>query len=71
MTMTRIPRRHLPDGFVKCGVPHDCPYMSSNGYCDDPRTAKGNSDAACHRMGNKELLEYLPSPISPAERGTP
>lgn len=67
MTMTRIPRHHLPDGFVKCCVPRACPYMTSNGYCDDPRTAKANSDATCHKMSNKELLEYLPSPVPSAE----
>lgn len=63
MTMTRIPRHHLPDTMVKCGVPKSCPYMNSVGYCDDPRINKGNSDAACHRMGNRELLEYLPSAV--------
>lgn len=56
----RVQLSDLPTGFVKCAVPRSCPYMSSNGYCDDPRTAKPNSDSACHRMSNKELLEYLP-----------
>jgi hypothetical protein len=39
--------------------------MSSNGYCDDPRINKGNDDAACHRMSNKQLLEYLPAVTLP------
>lgn len=70
MTMTRISRHHLPDTFVKCAVPRDCPYMTSNGYCHDPRTAKGNSDAACHRMSNKELMDYLPSSVSSTQSGS-
>lgn len=69
--MTRISRHQLPDEMVKCGVPKPCPYMTSNGYCDEgPRHIKGNSDAACHGMSNKELLEYLPSSVSSTPRAT-
>lgn len=35
-----------------------CPY-ARRGRCDTPRTNKGNSDAACHRMPNKTLLGLL------------
>lgn len=61
----RVQKRSLPNEFVKCAVPRECPYMSSNGYCDDPRINKGNDDAACHRMSNKQLLEYLPAVTLP------
>lgn len=71
MSKPRISRHQLPDEFVKCAVPKDCPYMTSNGYCDEgPRHVKGNSDAACHRMSNKDLLGYLPSSISSTHRGS-
>lgn len=60
----KVSKMKLPDTLTRCAVPRACPYMDSIGNCDAPRTAKGNSDAACHRMGNAELLEYLPPPRS-------
>lgn len=30
----------------------ECIYRDGFSLCDDPRTNKGNSDAACHKMAN-------------------
>ena len=37
----------------------ECIYRDGFSLCDDPRTNKGNSDAACHKMANKTLLQYV------------
>jgi len=36
-----------------------CVYRDSRQICEDPRIHKGNSDAACHRMNNQDLLPHL------------
>lgn len=54
--MQRIARRYLP--MSACTCPFECVYRE-DGICDDPSINKGNSDAGCHRMNNRNLLEAL------------
>jgi hypothetical protein len=54
----RIQRSDIPDQPTPCAWPNACVYRK-DGVCDEPRTNKGNSDAACNRMTNKQLLIYL------------
>lgn len=35
-----------------------CVYNEDN-HCDDPAINKGNSDAECHKLTNKQVLEVL------------
>jgi hypothetical protein len=57
MSELRTPLRRIPN------YPSLCPFKrcvyNDGGYCDDPRTNKGNSDAECHRMSNRKIIEYL------------
>lgn len=63
--MSRVSASNLPNSTSTCAVANPdgsekwCPYRDGNSYCDEPRTNKGNSDAACHRMNNKDLLRFL------------
>lgn len=59
MAEQRVPISAIPDDVSECGVLRHCGYRDGHGYCDMPRTNKGNSDAACHRMGNGMLLKLL------------
>lgn len=60
--MSRIQRSDLPSRNTICGMMKPCVYREETNWCDDPRTNKGNSDAACHRLSNKELLRWLEEP---------
>ncbi len=57
-TMIRMQRGELPDSSMRCALPGACVYRA-NGVCDEPQTNKGNSDAACHRMGNRAIYALL------------
>jgi hypothetical protein len=56
--MSRVSKRAIPTTPRMCSVPKPCVYRV-NGWCDEPRICKGNGDAACHRMNNKDLLPQL------------
>lgn len=49
----------IPAAPTPCRKPGHCVYRDENEICDEPRINKGNSDAACHGMSNKDLLELL------------
>ena len=53
----RVSKYDLPKGFTPCPY-YTCVY-SDGGYCDNPRNNKGNSDAVCHKINNKDLLKLL------------
>jgi len=60
--VNRVTRRSIPGKPSICDM--DCVYAESETYapkgcCDDPRTNKGNSDAKCYRMNNRDIVEYL------------
>ena len=55
--MNRMQRIDLPAHSVHCNF-KKCVYKVS-GVCGDPRTSKGNSDAACFKKGNKEIYSFL------------
>ncbi len=60
--MSRVSIYSIPDYPMVCSVAKPCPYRDTAppaGWCDEPRINKGNSDAACHRMNNKDLLKLL------------
>jgi len=54
----RVSIREIPSCPMFCWVSRLCVYRSTK-ICDDPRLNKGNGDAACHRMNNKDLLPLL------------
>lgn len=63
---SRVSIDDIPDYPKVCRVPKMCVYrglkaraLVAAGWCEEPRTNKGNSDAACHRMNNKDLLKLL------------
>lgn len=56
---SRVSRNDLPNIRTICSVSKWCCYRSESGDCDEPRINKGNSDAACHRTTNKDLLKRL------------
>ena len=49
----------IPNSPTRCLLKRECVYRDHEGVCDEPRINKGNSDAACHTMSNKALLELL------------
>lgn len=54
----RIPKSQLPNKPIYCDIT-TCVYCNDN-ICDDVSCNKGNSDAACYKMGNRKLMEmYL------------
>lgn len=55
----RISARMLPGVPCDCEHKNGCVYRDGHSICDDPRTNKGNSDAACHLTSNKNLLALL------------
>lgn len=64
--VSRVSIRDVPDYPMVCRVQKMCPYRGLMAtctaqavWCEEPRTSKGNSDAACHRMNNKDLLKLL------------
>lgn len=57
-TMSRMQRSELPSTSVRCELGKGCVYRVG-GLCDEPAINKGNSDAACHKMGNRALYEVL------------
>lgn len=61
--MSRTSLYAVPIKPMRCSFPKACPYHHRPGdVCDSPRTNKGNSDASCHRMNNRDLIGYLKSP---------
>lgn len=54
---TRISALCLPISPSRCPRV-ECVY-NSFGVCDEPRICKGNGDAACHQMSNRDLLKLL------------
>lgn len=58
--MGRVSLLDLPSYPSPCGLEKPCAYRQ-DGYCDDPRINKGNGDAACHRMLNRDVLAMLRS----------
>ncbi len=57
----RITLSSLPSSQTPCPKDH-CIYNEA-GCCDSPQINKGNSDAACFRMGNKSVLAFMMLPI--------
>jgi hypothetical protein len=57
MSELRTPKRRIPNWPSRCPF-KECVYNQGD-YCDDPRTNKGNSDAVCHKMTNKKIIEHL------------
>jgi hypothetical protein len=59
--LSRVSLYAVPARPQYCTVEKDCVYRIGGvgGGCQDPRTNKGNSDAACHRMNNKDLIVKL------------
>lgn len=56
--MSRVSRRSLPMTPRRCELANACVYRK-DGICDEPQINKGNGDAACHRMNNKDVLAAL------------
>lgn len=63
---SRVSKLDIPNYPMACSVQRMCPYrgleattLARSTWCEEPRTNKGNSDAACHRMNNKDLLKHL------------
>ncbi len=56
-TGSRVQSHMLPNSWTQCQT-RRCVY-NTGGLCDMPRINKGNSDAACHRMGNAALFAWL------------
>ena len=56
--MNRVQRSKIPALPMVCKIKKPCVYRV-NLICDEPRINKGNSDATCHKMGNKNLIEHL------------
>jgi hypothetical protein len=59
---TRLQRSDIPDAPTPCAWPNACVYRDESGICDEPRTNKGNSDAECHKMPNRQIIGYLVKP---------
>lgn len=55
----RIHKRSIPDTPCNCAVNKPCVYKTVLGHCYEPRTNKGNSDAACFGLGNAKLISML------------
>jgi hypothetical protein len=53
----RVLKSHIPNTPCRCTLT-ECVYNDA-GECDAPRTNKCNSDAACHKAMNKNLLLIL------------
>ncbi len=51
--------RDVPNVPCRCTVPKPCVYRYDGIMCDEPRINKGNSDAACHKMNNRDLILRL------------
>lgn len=61
--MGGVYKHFLPRGPTICRLAKECVYRADR-ICDDPRTNKGNGDAACHRMRGRTILGYLGEPNS-------
>lgn len=55
--MSRVSIYRIPRHEMWCPK-EECVYNKS-GLCDEPRINKGNGDAECHKMNNKDLLVML------------
>lgn len=66
----RVSIYSIPTEPMICTVNKNCPYRAGlvdRIICIDPRIAKGNSDATCHKMANKDLLSFLNKPDTKQE----
>jgi hypothetical protein len=52
----RVSKYQLPRQAI---CPFESCVYSANGFCDDVRINKQNSDSDCHRITNAELLKLL------------
>lgn len=50
---------YLPLTPTCCHYDKPCVYRDQHLLCDQPRINKGNSDAACFRLRNKDVLGFL------------
>lgn len=57
--MTRVSINSLPRKPAKCAINKACVYKDAAGICDAAWVNKGNSDAACFRMNNRDVLASL------------
>lgn len=57
MAKLRYQLSDIPNTEMPC--PMDYCVYNKHGKCDEPRTNKGNSDAACHLFSNRALLRFL------------
>lgn len=55
--MIRVSSGFLPRQPARC--PQAACIYNAEGVCDDPRTNRGNSDAACHKKSVAKLLDSL------------
>lgn len=55
----RVSKRQLPSTATLCLIRRTCVYRDCSGLCDDPQINKGNSDAGCFHMNNKDVLTLL------------
>lgn len=59
----KVSKTDIPLRSVQCPM-NSCPYQRHlAGTCDSPRTNRGNSDAACHRINPVGVLTVLKLPI--------
>ena len=49
----------LPSASTLCRIAVNCPYRDTHGLCDEPRINKQNSDSACFKLNNKDVLSAL------------
>lgn len=69
MTISRVPLWVIPNEPSVCDL--DCVYnqvrWNNRKVCSSPRINKGNSDASCYKMHNKQLLAFCGPERSPLE----
>lgn len=68
--MSRVSIYAVPNEPRRCTVTAVCIYRP-DGICDEPRVNKGNSDSACHKMNNRDLLVELHLPATDSRRSQP
>src|SRR5262245_24499612 len=62
---------YIPNTPAVCRLVTPCVYRNKSSVCDQPSINKGNSDAACHRMRNKQILSLLTTELPPWLSGEP
>ena len=55
----RVSIRSVPNIQQQCRIATRCVYRDTDKICSEPRTNKGNSDAACHKMLNRYVMTML------------